>query len=105
MENTKNKKKLIMILSSCAFIMFMMLHISVNVENEESSFYTNSTGLCLDSVSMSVGVNNAQANNTCRGCSDCFGWGGTCGSGNNHYCGTIQNVDSKEMIECYREHF
>jgi hypothetical protein len=54
---------------------------------------------------MSVGVNNAQANNTCRGCSDCFGWGGTCGSGNNHYCGTIQNVDSKEMIECYREHF
>jgi len=56
--------------------------------------------LCLD-----VAFQDHTIEETCGGCSDCFGWGGTCHDENdNHYCGMIYSEESG-YVTCYRESY
>jgi hypothetical protein len=44
-------------------------------------------------------------NGNCSGCSDCFGWGGSCNTtSTKHYCGMIQG-SSGQYVSCYRDNF
>ncbi len=113
------KKAIIGIFSLCTFVALMMIH--VTVDKQDDLLVHNSECYSVTEWNLHTGLMNATARGsdpeecddsegdcprTCTGgCSGCFGWGGSCKNQDlPHYCGTLQGSDGS-FTTCYRQCF
>ncbi|MCC5905539.1 MAG: hypothetical protein JJU13_05000 [Balneolaceae bacterium] len=91
------KKKILILISSCAFAALMLFNVSVSIENSGME-----TDISLSGIS-ALAVSSGECTG---GCSGCFGWGGTChDSSDSWYCGAIVPVGGGTTTYCYRPNY